>query len=156
MSHAPRIVALAAALALLLAGGCLRDHDEALVQTSTNNCLTCHLHDYQDTTTPVHEGTFPRTCGDCHETAGWQPALEGLHPAAARFRITSGPHRDVPCLECHDPDRGASAAGANAICATCHTHRRSVSDDQHDEGGYQWDDANPGFCLDCHPSGRED
>lgn len=142
------------ALAALALAACFTEHAPGLVQTGENDCLTCHLHDYQATTMPVHEGTFARTCGNCHRTTAWQPALEGEH--AGRFRL-GGAHGDVACLSCHDPDRGPSAGGANTICALCHTHRQSAVDGEHDEvGGYQWDPDRPSFCVTCHPTGGED
>jgi hypothetical protein len=143
-----------ALVAFLALAGCMRDHPPGVVQTGDNGCLTCHLHDYQATTMPVHAGEFPRTCGDCHRTVGWQPALEGLH--AGRFP-RGGAHADVACLDCHDPDRGPSAGGANTICALCHTHRRSEADGQHDDvAGYAWLPDDPSFCLRCHPTGGGD
>lgn len=139
------------------ATGCFRDHPADAVQTIASSCASCHLHDFQLTTAPVHDGVFPRTCADCHRTTAWSPALEGLHPAAARFRIDRGAHEGMACLACHDPDRGASAMGANTVCAQCHTHRRSEVDGQHDEvGRYQWDPDDPSFCLRCHADGRGD
>lgn len=144
---------------VLLVTGCLREPDPGAVQTSSvERCLSCHLHDYQDIAppAPTHAGVFPRSCDDCHRTEGWQPAIEGLHPAAP-FRIEGGPHGDVACLDCHDPDRGPSADGMNTTCTGCHTHRRSEVDGEHDdEPGYRWDDGDPSFCLRCHPSGREE
>lgn len=137
---------------------CWREPHPDLVQTSpTEHCLTCHLHDYQRTTMPVHAGTFPRTCDSCHYTESWEPALEGLHPAASRFEIDSGAHSGVACLACHDPARGPSTEGANATCTSCHTHRRSAVDGQH--GGvddYVWSDTDLRFCLDCHYLGGRD
>lgn len=34
------------------------------------DCVGCHLADYQRSTFPGH-GQFPKTCHDCHTTAGW-------------------------------------------------------------------------------------
>lgn len=149
-----RLAAIAVVVAL---AGCWQDHFEGAVQTSRDGCPSCHLHDYQNATAPIHEGNFPRTCGDCHATNGWQPAIEGLHPSDARFSINGGPHGDVACLECHDPGRGPSADGANTLCAGCHTHRRSEADGQHDGvDEYAWQDADPSFCLGCHLDGRHE
>ncbi|MBK9032481.1 MAG: hypothetical protein IPL61_14420 [Myxococcales bacterium] len=135
-------LALVALLALTVAG-CLRDHDPGLIQTGGNDCYTCHHSDYTATTTPPHTtdtARYHRACSDCHKTSAWQPALEGPH--AGRFR-RGGDHSGVACLECHDPDRGPSAGGANTICALCHEH----------EDAHHRDPNNPSSCLPCHQTG---
>jgi len=136
-----RLVALAG---LALLAGCLNDHPPGTIQTGDNDCATCHLHDYQATTMPAHPtdpARFSRACGDCHQTTGWQPALEGPH--VGRFP-RGGAHGDVACLACHDPARGPSAGGANTICALCH------------QDAHHRDPANPSGCLTCHRSGGGD
>lgn len=35
-----------------------------------NQCVDCHLSDYQNSTFPGHD-QFPKTCPDCHNTGGW-------------------------------------------------------------------------------------
>ena len=95
------------------------------------------------TTAPAHTSEptrYHRACGDCHKTSAWQPALEGPH--AGRFP-RGGDHSGVACLECHDPDRGPSADGANTICALCHT------------SAHHRDPAVPNSCLECHRDGGD-
>ena len=135
--------ALAVLASLALAAGCLRDHDPALIQTGSNDCYTCHHSNYVATTAPAHTSEptrYHRACGDCHKTSAWQPALEGPH--AGRFP-RGGAHSDVACLECHDPERGPSADGANTICALCHT------------SAHHRDPAVPNSCLECHRDGGD-
>jgi hypothetical protein len=141
------------AAALVVAGlaACFRSHPAIGVAVEPEQCATCHLAEYQATTTPVHAGAFPETCADCHLTTGWQPALEGLHPEAP-FPISAGGHAGIKCLDCHDLDRGPGAGGADTVCTTCHD--QPTSDDIHDrQPGYAFDAASPTFCLACHPAG---
>ncbi|MFO0694548.1 MAG: cytochrome c3 family protein [Polyangiales bacterium] len=115
-------------------------------------CVGCHRADYDASPYPNHQ-TFPTSCGDCHSTAAWKPALEGVHPERS-FPIRSGHHSGIACTSCHDPSRGPSAGGANTNCIGCHTHNPARVNDQHNEvRGYVFDPAQPNFCLRCHPHG---
>lgn len=117
-------------------------------------CVGCHRSDY-DTSPYLGHDAFPTTCEGCHTTAGWTPATGG-HPEAA-FRIASGDHRDIECLECHDPSLGSYRGGVNTDCVGCHEgeHTRSRMDDKHREvRDYPGDDSLPSFCLRCHEDGR--
>lgn len=120
-------------------------------------CVGCHLADYQSSPFPGHDA-FPTTCQDCHSTVAWTPASGG-HPEAA-FPITRGDHRDIECLDCHDPALGSYVDGFNADCVGCHTgeHTRARMDDEHlgEVRDYPGDDSRPNFCLRCHPAGRAD
>jgi hypothetical protein len=151
-----RTVMLVALLVALAA--CAQDHAPGVIEVQGDEaCVACHLADYEQTTDPVHAGTKPTTCGDCHSTSSWTPALDGDHPESA-FPIDSGPHERIACLDCHVPDLGPSTDGVNVSCIGCHTgeHSRAEMDDKHDEEPrYQWDEARPAFCRDCHPRGRE-
>ncbi len=81
-------------------------------------CTTCH----QDR----HKGQFaamPRAnrCEDCHDAAGWKPALYTL-AAHDRTRFAlKGAHVAVPCSGCHEP-RGEDTPyhPASANCTDCH------------------------------------
>jgi hypothetical protein len=144
---------LPAILVVLFA--CNPAHDPGAIEVRGEDCYACHVAEYEATTAPPHPGNKPTTCGDCHSTLAWTPALEGDHPENA-FPINGGPHGAITCLECHDPDLGASSAGMNVSCIGCHTgeHDRARMDDKHqEESRYRWDDARPAFCRDCHPRG---
>jgi hypothetical protein len=142
-------------LALVLAGCASPRHDGSRVEVRSGDCVVCHRADALAVVDPPHAGAFPETCSDCHETTAWRPAFGGLHPEE-RFAVRAGAHAGVACAECHDRARGAYAAGANTVCALCHTgaHDRRIVDPQH-QGieGYAFDAARPGFCLSCHPDG---
>ena len=127
-------------------------HDEV-----AGACYDCHRSDYEGTQNPSHvEEGYPQTCDDCHGTEMWVPALDGFRHPESFFPITEGPHKELTCLECHDPSLGRAQAGDNTNCVGCHTgqHAREKVDDQHSGViDYAFDTTDPHFCLECHPSG---
>jgi len=144
-----RGLGLTVMLTLALAG-CIEQHAPT-TSIDDNDCGACHLANYHATTAPPHPGQFPTTCGDCHVSTGWVPALSGVHPDA-RFPITSGGHAGTRCLDCHRLGQGPSTGGANTDCLTCHT--QAENDPIHvGNAEYTYDPAQPHFCLTCHPSG---
>ena len=110
-----------------------------------NDCIACHTDDYQD----EHAGSgFPTTCLDCHTVNTWGGATVN-HP---QFPIYSGRHAGewASCQTCHvqPGDFGVFS------CVTCHEHRQSEMDDEHDEvPGYVYEST---ACYTCHPDGRAD
>lgn len=155
------------ALLPLVLASCLQSHDDKRVAVRETDCVTCHLVDYDGTTQPPHGNVpgangpveFPKTCGDCHRTTSWQPALNGLHPPPPQFPIASGPHDAIKCLACHDLDSLApSAAGANTNCIQCHPDTADQRDSHTGVRGpagqaYAYAPAVANFCLTCHPNG---
>lgn len=144
-----------ACLALLLSA-CFEKHDAGVTPLRQGECYTCHVSEYEATTAPVHAGSYPTTCVDCHRTSGWQPALDGRHPDE-RFPRTNG--HATGCLECHDLDLGASSVGgANTNCIRCHPNTATLARDHDgalgvDSQPYRYREDVPNFCLSCHPSG---
>ena len=113
-------------------------------------CVGCHQADYDGSPYPGHDG-FPTTCNDCHGTSAWTPASGGTHPESA-FPITSGNHKNIACLDCHDTSLGPMGKD-NTDCVQCHS--RAEYDPKHREvSRYPTGDAPPNFCLDCHPRGN--
>lgn len=141
-------------LILTMAGAlaaCLEQHAPTAGAIDEDDCAACHLATYQATTAPAHRDRFPTTCGDCHVSAGWVPALAGTHPDDA-FPITRGGHDGTRCLDCHQLDQGASTGGANTSCIRCHS--QAENDPRHTAvPGYAYQAAQPHFCLTCHPTG---
>lgn len=151
--HPSRAAWPVALVATLGGAGCLESHGGATAgdPIDDRNCVGCHQADYDRTTQPPHAGQMPTTCGDCHGTRAWRPALGGGHPEA-RFPIAAGAHQGVDCQACHQADLGPSTAGANTDCITCHV--RAESDPRHvGVSGYGFQPAMPHFCLTCHPAG---
>lgn len=137
------------------------------------DCYACHARDYRRKDIhPLHVGgagtppsaPFPRDCAQCHRATGWQPAFipaGGLTIAAAgsgllaeqapashdlAFPISFGPHRGLPCGDCHRSDTIARAVR----CTGCHSHDPLVLRAQHKTSKQQPRD---GTCLSCHPGG---
>lgn len=146
---------------------CMQSHDDKRVSVRGDDCVTCHRIDYDGTTTPPHAEvpsatgtvTFPTTCGDCHRTVAWQPALGGLHPPPPQFPIAASPHTNIKCLACHDLDLApTSVGGANTNCITCHPDDDEQRDSHTGVRGpagqaYAYAPAVANFCLTCHPQG---
>ena len=104
------------------------------------DCYACHQQDYQQ----EHAGTgFPTDCRDCHESTTWGGATFDHS-----FPITSGPHSNRECADCHTVPGSFSSFS----CLNCHEHRQSAMDDKHSgEPGYVYASNS---CLSCHPNGR--
>ncbi len=119
------------------------------------DCVACHRSDYEATTDPPHVPAFPETCGDCHSTDAWVPAVGG-HPEAS-FPIAMGPHGGIACADCHDFSRAPNGP-ENTTCVGCHSgeHMRETMDALHTSravAGYPTGPQEPNFCLVCHPDG---
>ncbi len=140
------------ALLSVMLAACLQNHQNGAREFRGDDCVACHLDDYNNAVNPVHVGVNPTTCGDCHSQFGWRPAHAGAHPEAA-FRITgNSKHTGVTCVECHNPNFGSNKKGANTDCIACHI-RPEIDPDHTGRNGYAWSDSKHNFCLTCHPSG---
>jgi hypothetical protein len=169
-----------AVLAVASLAGCFESHDPDARQITGADCIACHETDHQTAiaTRPVHsQAGVGTTCGDCHGTVSWMPAIEGPHPDEIAdptvFRINAGsPHGGIQCLECHSLaalETGAlSRDGANTDCNQCHRdtayqrashvgHARVAFDSQPSPlfpvTAYAYRDDVPNFCLSCHSLG---
>jgi hypothetical protein len=111
------------------------------------DCVGCHRDDYNRTASPSHSAaSFPMTCEVCHR--GSDSSWTQGRFTHTWFPITSGPHSNRDCAECHTN----SSNYAQFTCTTC--HGRSEMDDKHKErAGYSYDSNR---CYACHPDGRED
>lgn len=170
------------ALCLALLGACFEPHGSTQAVRSSD-CVLCHRGDFEATTEPVHAAPsvgFPTTCADCHRSLGWQPALEGLHPAPGTytgpdelgqivnrtFLIDRGAHAGIRCLTCHDLSvtppavPPAQRRGATTSCIQCHpddaTQRSEHEGAVSFLGGpyVEYRADIPNFCLTCHPTGE--
>lgn len=159
-SRTVKLAAAVIAACALSATGCEDAHDSNLREVTSEECVACHLPDYQATDEPTHSTAgYSTFCGGCHRDDFWRPAIgQDLHREEL-FPIAGGPHAPFACEECHDPglEDVPSAQGQNADCVGCHTgaHSRRQMDDEHEDvADYPAGDAPPNFCLDCHPAGR--
>ncbi|MCB9535237.1 MAG: hypothetical protein H6704_03155 [Myxococcales bacterium] len=120
---------------------CARCHVNGVYAGTPRACIGCHQTDF-DTAVPTHVRYAPE-CLECHTQAAWRPA----HYDHV-FRV---PHEGVrACGDCHTQPQDFGLLG----CTTCHEHRRSEVDDEHDDvRNYQYLDAE---CVRYHPRGDED
>lgn len=115
-----------------------------------NLCFGCHESDYNSANNPNHLGAgFPTNCEECHTQSAWTPS--NFNHDSQYFPIYSGEHNNEwdNCSDCHtNPGNFAVFS-----CITCHEHRQSEMDDEHDDvPGYIY---NSQACFDCHPDGDE-
>jgi hypothetical protein len=87
--------------------------------TLPTDCYSCHIAQWQSTTTlggsvPNHiTSGYPTTCASCHTTASWLGAV--FNHSATGFPLT-GAHVTVACNLCH-----TSSAVPPTDCYSCHT-----------------------------------
>lgn len=133
-----------------VAAGCAECHIDGQFDGTPTDCFFCHETDYNDANDPDHQAAqFPTTCGDCHNTMRWDQAT--FNHDGQYFPIYSGRHRETwtSCAECH-PTPGNFA---DFTCVSCHAHRQSEMDNEHDEvQNYVYESR---ACLNCHPDGGE-
>ena len=102
-------------------------------------CVSCHLTQYQATTSPNHVGIgYSTDCALCHGTVTWQGAT-GTHPAT--FPLTNAHNR--ACTACHTTP--GTYAGLNTACVSCHlTEYQGTTDPSHT--AFMMSQQ----CQDCH------
>jgi hypothetical protein len=108
---------------------------------TAQDCLSCHLNDFNRTTNPNHAAAgLPKNCETCHTTQQWKGARFD-HNAATRFALT-GAHVTVACSQCHVNNR---FSGTPADCASCHLDRfNRTTNPNHAAAGFPTD------CALCH------
>ena len=107
--------------------------------TSQNDCLTCHVAEFEQ----AHpEAGYPTTCLDCHTTLTFEGATFDHVTASGGFGLV-GAHETLPCASCHVS--GTTEPIWNPIsqddCLSCHL---ADFEKEHPEPGF------PTTCLDCH------
>ena len=129
--------------------------DRVFAQAATR-CDACHENDFLRTSTISIDHTannFSRDCQTCHNTFRFFPASMRQHDTC--FRISSGSHHGVRCLNCHTSLSMVTFTGACGTgtydCAGCHTHACARTDLQHKTVmGYECANAK---CYECHKLG---
>jgi hypothetical protein len=137
MRVAALIAGMALAAGLALSTSCEPDTSAVLAKYGpTGVCATCHLSDYLAVRHPVHAGVKPTTCGICHSSDSWHPAVLN-HP----WPLT-GAHAKADCSECH---RGTDPVyrGTKSECVDCH---RADYDGSRFPGHSRF----PLTCAECH------
>ncbi|HPE57768.1 MAG TPA: hypothetical protein PK904_15280, partial [Bacteroidales bacterium] len=108
--------------------------------TISNECASCHINNYNQTTDPDHgEIGFATTCEECHTTnPGWSPATFAEHD---NFFPLNGAHTTISCYECHE----GSYTNTPNECVGCHLDNyNQTNDPNHVESGF------PQECEICH------
>ncbi len=131
-----------------VATDCAVCHNGDYVNTP-NNCVGCHMEEYDATVDPDHEAAqFSTDCITCHSENSWTPSTfdhDGLH-----FPIYTGVHAGEwsACLDCHTiPDDFTVNT-----CISCHVNPDTDNEHMGVNGYVFQDDA----CLACHPTGDAD
>ena len=128
--------------------------DRSFVRAAVR-CDACHEADFQRTAATSIDhvaNNYSRDCQSCHNTFRFYPAAVGSHDAC--FRISSGSHRGIRCLNCHSSlatgaFNGTCSTGTYT-CAECHSHACARSDTQHQKVlGYE---CTTRKCYECHGS----
>ena len=135
------------------AGPTCNDCHKGNYTTTSTDCYSCHVTDYNNSTNPNHKSlTFSTTCTLCHTTIpGWKPAKYTQHDAQM-FPIYSGKHNGQwnTCTDCHTN----ASNYAQFTCLSCHEHSKTTMDSAHSgRTGYSYVSS---ACYQCHPKGRSD
>jgi NMD protein affecting ribosome stability and mRNA decay len=155
---------------------CIDCHANNNYTLSSAACVTCHLKDYQGTTSPKHvTASFPQACDQCHNTSSWANAI--FNHSSTGFPL-SGSHAVPPrqctdchvnnnyslnstlCYSCHQKDYTGtnnpahSAAGFPTTCELCHdTVVWTDSTFNHNNTAFPLTGSHmvpPRLCTDCH------
>ncbi len=106
-----------------------------------NDCASCHMDDFRNTTSPDHEtGNFSTNCIECHDPlrSDWGTDIISNHDF---FPLTKG-HNIEDCKQCHLTD---NFEDASPECISCHQEDfgKSINPD-HEELNLSTE------CASCH------
>lgn len=123
---------------------CSACHQSRVYSGLRNDCVDCHLQEYQTADDPDHVAAgFPQSCDTCHTTFTWQGA-QFDHS----FPIDNGDHKRLDCTDCHLRPRNFSTFS----CTHCHDHNQPSMAEEHKRvGGYVWETS---ACYNCHMDGK--
>jgi hypothetical protein len=121
---------------------CAECHQNNNYNLTSAACASCHLKDYQRTTSPNHvAANFPQGCEQCHGTTSWAGA--SFNHAGTGFQLT-GAHTVPPrqCVDCHVNNNFNLTTSA---CVSCHLKDfQATTNPNHVQGGF------PQTCQQCH------
>ena len=120
---------------------CFDCHEGNYVNTP-NECLGCHLDDYNQTINPNHNTLgLTNACELCHTTnPDWQPAAFPVHD---EYYVLQGAHAAIAgdCFECHEGNYNTTPN----TCFGCHADDyNQTSDPNHQSAQFPTD------CEQCH------
>ncbi|MCA9259984.1 MAG: hypothetical protein KDA61_12320, partial [Planctomycetales bacterium] len=128
-----------------------------------HDCGSCHLDDYQATSSPNHTTSgFPTTCENCHNTIAWTgggfnhigitSGCADCH--APDYQMAQNPNHaannfSMSCEQCHNTTSWHGAtfnhAGITTGCVQCHTtDYQTAQDPDHAANNF------PMSCEQCH------
>ncbi|ABF39476.1 hypothetical protein Acid345_0471 [Candidatus Koribacter versatilis Ellin345] len=119
---------------------CIACHKNGVYAGLPTTCVSCHLNDFNKTTSPNHKTSgFPTTCEVCHSTNGWIPA--SFDHSKTSFPLT-GQHTKIKCDDCH---KGSYNGSLPKDCYSCHkTDYNATSNPNHKAAMF------PTTCNTCH------
>ncbi len=119
---------------------CAQCHVNGRYTGTPTTCSSCHLSDFQKTTSPNHVTSgFPTDCTVCHTTAAWQPS--SFDHSKSAFPLT-GAHISASCSSCHINGR---YVGTPKNCDSCHLPDfQKTTNPNHAAAGFPTD------CSICH------
>ncbi|NNE13469.1 MAG: hypothetical protein HKN51_00745, partial [Saprospiraceae bacterium] len=105
-----------------------------------NDCVNCHLQDFENTVNPDHEaGGFSMDCIECHRLDGTDWSSENIDHSF--FPLTKG-HDIQDCKRCHLTD---NFSDASPLCIDCHLQDfESTTEPNHQNLDFSTD------CMQCH------
>jgi len=121
---------------------CISCHtsDNQLIWTRIgNDCINCHLDDYEATSTPPHAQTgFSTDCAECHSPLSTEWGSDNFH---LFFPLTGGHDLDN-CTACHLPN---TFEGLSSECFSCHSNDfNSTTQPNHVSSNFSTE------CTECH------
>ena len=119
---------------------CQQCHGDGVYRGKNPACVSCHLADYDGTTSPNHQtAQFATDCATCHTTTSWSGAF--FDHSGTAFSLT-GAHRAVPCQQCHGD---GVYKGKTTACVGCHQMDYDrTTDPNHVAAQFPTD------CTSCH------
>jgi len=119
---------------------CAQCHINNNYNITNTTCVSCHLKDFQGTTSPNHvQANFPQTCQQCHSTTSWGSA--NWNHSSTGFALT-GVHATIQCSQCHVNNNYSLT---NTACVSCHlADYQKTTDPNHVTAGF------PQTCEQCH------
>jgi len=119
---------------------CQRCHSTSIYRGTSSACASCHLDDFEQTTTPNHVSAgFGQDCSICHDPIQWKGAA--FNHGATQFALT-GAHATATCLRCH---ANGVYRGTPTPCVSCHlTNFNGTTNPNHPAAGFSQ------TCTQCH------
>ncbi len=123
-----------------LSVACSSCHGTPWQTRPASDCYSCHLAQYNATTSPPHAAAgIPTTCATCHSTGTWGSG--SFDHSTTPFPLT-GAHLSVACVTCHGTPWQMTLA---TDCYSCHQAQyNATADPNHAAAGF------PTTCATCH------